>query len=439
MTEYRLIILMLVAALSVAACDSDDYGGNVQTQTDLISFAVSNEAPIVAAPDEEVFYSFNVAYAKGLASMSVSLDGEVIEGSEKIWEDAPTEAEYSFGYQVKGSQFGQTLDFVFTATGIDGYSQSVDYPLWISANEVEFTVALPEKLPSQIYSNEPVDFEVNITCGNVLKSFTVTKDGAAYASKTDFASTEKTFSYEFEYVPSADDIGSVLEFHFVVEDIKGNIAESYYTVSVVKADVIGKVLYSEIFDTSMIVSGTTEFETQGTGGVSSEFVPDKITQYNTLYMQDPDGEEGAMVSKPGAMEGCQVYDGDISALIYTGDGTDACLSKNKVASCPEVSGTYLYLRKAKSGWFRADGIRLHGAVSLKLSYSQATANGKIKVEYSVDGGTSWIEIIATSTVADTHEQKFTLPQTSETISLRFTENGGTAHVRIDNIKLVEVL
>lgn len=439
MAKFNLSIMTLLAVLLFAACDPEENGGVRNERNDLISFTFVGDKPVIAAPDEEVFYTFKVGYPNGLASMAVSLDGEVMEGSEKIWDDAPTEAEYSFRYLVKGSQYGQTLDFVFTATGVDGYSQSIDYPLWISANEVEFTVALPEKLPSRIYSNESVDFEVNVTCGNALKSLTITKDGTAYASKTDFAPTEKTLKYKFEYVPSSEDIDKNVEFHFVVVDVKGNEAEAYYSVSVVKADVIGKMLYSEIFDTSMIVSGTTEFETQGTSGVPAEFVPDKITQYNTLYMQDPDGEEGAMILKPGAMEGCHVYDEDISAVTYTCDGTDACLSKNKVASCPEVSGTYLYLRKAKNGWFRADGIKLHGAVSLKLSYSQATANGKIKVEYSIDAGTTWIEIIATSTVAKTHEQKFTLPQTAETISLKFTENGGTAHARIDNIKLVEIL
>ena len=41
--------------------------------------------------------------------------------------------------------------------------------------------------------------------------------------------------------------------------------------------------------------------------------------------------------------------------------------------------------------------------------------------------------------AEVHEAKFDLTQSAETISLRFTENDGTAHCRIDNIKLVEVL
>ena len=86
-----------------------------------------------------------------------------------------------------------------------------------------------------------------------------------------------------------------------------------------------------------------------------------------------------------------------------------------------------------------DGIKLHGATSLKLTYTQSTPNGKAKVQYSLDDGQTWTDVIATNTVSKMHEQKFTLPQTAETISLKVSEDFGTDHVRIDNIKLVEIL
>ena len=206
MTRFKLFILTVAAALSVAACDSEEYGAGLRRPADLMTFEFIGDEPVIAAPDEEVFYSLKVYYSNGLASMSVSLDGEVIEGSEKTWDDAPLEVEYSFNYLVKGSQFGQTLDFVFTATGADGYRQSVDYPLWISANEVEFTVALPENLPREIYSNEQVACEINVTSGNVLNSFTVFKGDEEFYSKADFTDTDKTFKYQFEYVPVLDDV-----------------------------------------------------------------------------------------------------------------------------------------------------------------------------------------------------------------------------------------
>ena len=450
MTRFKLFILTVVAALSVAACDTGDYASDFQRPDNLMTFEFVGDEPVIAAPDEEVFYSLKVSYSKGLASMSVSLDGEVIEGSEKTWDDAPLEAEYSFNYLVKGSQFGQTLDFVFTAIGADGYSQSIDYPLWISANEVEFIVAMPENLPTEIYSNENVSYVVNIACGNVLKSLTVTKNDAAYYSKTDFASTEKTFKYPFVYTPSQEDINKDVTFHFVATDVKGNVAEAYYTVTVHKADVVVKELYSETFNTTMSINGTTAFNTAiggVTGGKATEFVPSKLTLYNSLYMQDPEAEDGVMIQRPGAMEGCQVYDGDVSAITYTIDGTEVCLTKNAGSGLGDA-GTYLWYRRGVKpndssynqgkGWLRVDGIKLHGATSLKLSYNQLTASSKFKVEYSIDNGASWTEVIATSGIGNPHDKKFTIESGSETISLKFSENSGTAHACIDDIKLVEI-
>lgn len=440
MQKTNIFLSALLAVLAFAACQPDDIERPDDTPAERISFVLKDSEPIVAAPDEDVTYAFKVSYAPGLASVKTSLDGDLIEGSEQTWEDAPVEVDYTFSYTVKGSQFGETLDFVFTATGIDGYTYSVDYALWVTANAVEFVANIPEDVPAEIYSDTSVEFELSIECGNILKSIEVTKNGEAFASKTDFT-TEKTFKYPFAYTPAAEDIGKAVEFHFVVTDIKNNQTEAYYNVNVIKADAVGKMLYEEIFDTSMTISGTTAYNTtEGgiTGGTATQFTTANIARYGTLYVEDPENP-GAMIANQGAMEGCTVYDDDLSALTYTSDGVDVCLSKYSDSRWTEITGTYLWYRKAKGGWFRVDGIKLHGATSLKLTYTQSTPNGKAKVEYSLDGGTTWTEIIATSTVSKMHEQKFNLAQTAETISLRVSENSGTDHVRIDNIKLVEIL
>ena len=195
MHKINIFLSSLLAVLAFAACQPDgleETGDN--NPVERIIFTLNGDEPVVAAPDEEVTYNFKIAYSEGLASVKTTLDGEVIEGSEKTWDDAPVEADYTFKYTVKGSQFGETLDFVFTATGINGYSCSVDYALWVTANAVEFTANIPEDVPAQIYSDGKVEFDLTIECGNVLKSVTVTKNGEAFASKTDF-STEKTFKY----------------------------------------------------------------------------------------------------------------------------------------------------------------------------------------------------------------------------------------------------
>ena len=145
MHKINIFLSSLLALFVIAACEPETVEGSGNTTpAERILFAFNGDEPIVAAPDEEVTYSFKISYFKGLASVRTMLDGEVIEGSEKSWEDAPAEVDYTFNYTVSGSQFGQTLDFVFTATGVDGYTCSVDYPLWVTANAVEFVANLPE-------------------------------------------------------------------------------------------------------------------------------------------------------------------------------------------------------------------------------------------------------------------------------------------------------
>ena len=440
MHKIKILLSSLLAIFAFAACENADLDGvKDDASVERINFTLDGKAPVVAAPDEEVTYSFKISYSEGLASVKTSLDGQVIEGSEKTWDDAPTEADYTFKYTVKGSQFGETLDFVFTATGINGYTYSVDYALWVTANSVEFTANIPADVPAQIYSDGKVQFELSIECGNVLKSVTVTKNGEAFASKTDFT-TEKTFKYPFSYTPATEDVGKEIVFHFVVEDVKGNSIETYYTVTVIKADAVGKMLYEEIFDTSMSISTTTAYDTtEGgiSGGGATQFDATNIVRYNTLYISNPDDPEGEPMANQGAMEGCTVYDGDVSSVKYSTDGTNSCLSKYATSSVKNVYGTYVWIKKATKGWLRADGIKLHGAKSLKLTYSQA--GGTLLVEYSLDGGNTWSEVTTTSSGAEMHEKKFDLPNSAETISLRFSENDGTAHLRFDNIKLVEVL
>lgn len=441
MKKLHLLFVALVASLAFVACDTSDIEGGENVTYERIIFSLLSQEPVVAAPDEEITYNFEISYSEGLASVATMLDGEVVAGSQKSWSDAPTKVDYSFSYTVKGSQFGQTLDFVFTAEAANGYTQSVDYPVWVTANAVEFTVNIPEGLLTEIYSDATLNFDVSVECGNALKSIEVFKNDVSYAKKEDF-NGEKTFIYPFTYAASVEDAGTTLNFRFVATDIKGNTAENSYSVAVIKADAVGKMLWSEIFDTTMSISNTTEHNTTA-GGISgnsaTEFKPGKITEYNTLYvLADPENPESELVPNEGAMAGCEVYDDDIAAIKYTSDGTDVCLSKyDNTSAIKYMDGAYLWFRKAKGGWFRVDGIKLHGATSLKLTYSQAAQ--KIKVDYSLDGGTTWVEIGATEGSLETAELKFSLSESAETISLRFTENDGTNHVRLDNLKLVEVL
>lgn len=444
MKKLHLLLFALIASLAFVACGTDDTESGVDTPHERIIFTLLNaQEPIVAAPDEEVTYKFKISYSEGIQRVFTSLNGEVLEGSEQSWENAAepqTEVEYTFTHMVKGAQFGETLNFVFTAVATNDYTQSVDYALWVTANAVEFTVGIPEGLPTEIYSDKTVEFNVNVECGNILQSIEVFKNGESYDTKSDFTD-QKTFNYPFTYTPASEDIGRTIEFRFVATDVKGNTAENTYSVAIIKADAVGKMLWSETFNTSMSISTTTAFDTiegEITSNAKTEFVASNIAKYGSLYITDPD--TGDQVAVEGALEGCEVYDNDLTALTYTSDGTDVCLSKYEEATDKEtkfMTGGYLWYRKTKGGWFRVDGIKLHSATSLKLTYSQSAQ--KIKIDYSLDGGTTWVEIGATEGSIETAEHKFTVAEGSENISLRFTENGGSAHVRIDNLKLVEVL
>ena len=452
MKKLYLFTIALLGALTFVGCNPDEPmgGGNDTSHERIVFTLLNNQKPVVAAPDEEVVYKFKITYSQGIASVHTSLNGQMIEGSEMDYlttseenpTSAPTEVEYSFTYVPKGAQFGETLDFVFTATGVDGYAQCVDYALWISANTVEFTVSKPEGLPASIYSDYTLNFAVGIECGNYLKAFQVFKNEVVYDSvaENDFAYS-KAYTYNFTYTPAAEDVGKTIVFRFVATDAKENVAEVSYEVAVVKADAVGKMLWSDIFDTSMVISGTAAYNTtEGniTTGVKTDFTAGNIVRYNTLYvLSDPENAESEMVANAGAMEGCQVYDGDVSAITYTTDGTNVCLSKYDTSSVPNVFGTYLWYRKATKGWLQVDGIKLHSVTALKLTYTQA--GGSIKIEYSLNGGTSWTDLGTTTGASELNEHKFNLSEAADTITLRISESDGTAHARIDNLKLVELL
>jgi hypothetical protein len=174
-------------------------------------------------------------------------------------------------------------------------------------------------------------------------------------------------------------------------------------------------LYKEIFDTDQSISGTTAFDTSTggvSGGVTTQFRADNISTYN-------DYKTGLSL----------YYNADATTVNYIGDGVNSCLSKLTVAG---VSGTYLWFKKAVGGSVTIDSIPLYGRTDLTLSYSQA--GGKIKVQYSVDKGTTWTDIAATATTA-TQTAAFTVPSGTASIQLRFVENAGTANLRIDNLLL----
>ncbi|MBQ3070549.1 MAG: hypothetical protein IJD12_02545 [Tidjanibacter sp.] len=141
--------------------------------------------------------------------------------------------------------------------------------------------------------------------------------------------------------------------------------------------------------------------------------------------------------------GLSVYNGDVAAISYDCNN-NASISRYVASSVQGMTDTYLWLRTNNTygteGYFTIKGIKLYEHTALTLSFLQAYKNSAVKVEYSIDGGETWVNILETKNpnAADcqTYSKDFTVTGTPETIDIRFTKNDTTTNApRIDNIKL----
>lgn len=102
-----------------------------------------------------------------------------------------------------------------------------------------------------------------------------------------------------------------------------------------------EVLWRETFDTAMKISGTTRYSTYDDPDLSTstktEFKPSTIESYNAIK------------------DGCEVSDGNVSAITYSGND-NVSLSKNATnAARGKMFGGYLSMHTG--GIFRVNGIK----------------------------------------------------------------------------------
>lgn len=415
-------ILGLSLVCSLFSCGKET--SSQQKPTEKPAFELVGKAPIVAYPDDNVRYHFAVSYPEGLKSVGTYVDGSLVEGSLVEYEDGPDMTDYNFSYSFMSEQVGQTIDFVFVAEGTDGIKSSVDYPVYVRSISETVTVTLPDALESEAVIGDKIEFDVIVATGYPLAKIRTLKNGIELAelTKTGNFHEPKADIYHFSYLLPKSDGGSVVKFTFEGTDSKGNFGTAEYQLYVRKGQ--PKVLYTEVFDTQMRISNTSEFDTSVggiTGTSASEFVPGNIARYSGA---DPEVTEGVKA-------GLAVFDGDKTSVNYSSDGVEVCLTKYNYSAMKLISGTYVWARKAKKGWIAVSGIKLHGCTSLALSYLQC--GGAVKVEWSSDGE-KWAEICKSS-VTDEQRADFTVPEGTESISLKFSENAGAAHLRFDNISL----
>ena len=236
------IVYALIFALSLPlfqSCSKDDDGAGSGPAHDRITFALTSEAPVAEYPGTQVSYTFTVEYPAGLSQVVATLDGKEIENSKQVYEDAPVSATYEFRYTLLASQSGQTVDFVFTATGADGYEGSIDYPVYVYASQADVDIVLPDDAPTEvdIEAQPKLAFDVNISAAAGLMKIRTLKNGEAIESltKTEGFTSSKTDVYAFEYEPTAGDVGQTVTFTFEVTDNDGNLVTADYAVNFIRA------------------------------------------------------------------------------------------------------------------------------------------------------------------------------------------------------------
>lgn len=231
--------MSLFALLSLGSCSSDDDGANDGTAHERVKFTLESEAPVAEYPNAQVGYTFTVEYSAGVSQIVTTIDGVEVEGSRQVYDDAPVTATYEFRYTLQVSQAGQTVDFVFTATGADGYESSIDYPVYVYAAQADVDIVLPDDAPTEVdIDAQPVlSFDVNISAAaGLMKIRTLKNDTAIDAlTKTSGFTTDKTDVYAFSYEPTAGDVGQTVRFTFEVTDNDGNLVTADYSVDFVRA------------------------------------------------------------------------------------------------------------------------------------------------------------------------------------------------------------
>lgn len=129
-----------------------------------------------------------------------------------------------------------------------------------------------------------------------------------------------------------------------------------------------------------------------------------------------------------------VYDGDTSNVKYSYEG-NVTVNQQAASVIVGMEGFFVWFKT--NAKLMLNNIKLHEYTDLTLSFNQTYKSSKIKCEYSVDGGSTWVEIGTTEHPAGnsmvTYSFDFNVPVGSETINLRFTAL--TDGPRMDNVKL----
>lgn len=238
MKHIGFLWILLVAALAAGGCNQNDDGAESDAAHERIVFTLASEAPVAEYPGAQIGYTFTVEYSAGVSQVVTTIDGIEIENSRQEYPDAPASTTYEFRYSLLTAQAGQTVDFVFTATGADGHVCSIDYPVYVYAARAEIDIVVPDNAPSEVNidAQPELAFDVNVSAASGLMKIRTLKNDTAIESLTKTAgfTTDKTDVYAFRYEPTSGDMGQTVKFTFEVTDNDGNLFTTDYTVNFVR-------------------------------------------------------------------------------------------------------------------------------------------------------------------------------------------------------------
>lgn len=184
--------------------------------------------------------------------------------------------------------------------------------------------------------------------------------------------------------------------------------------------------------------------TFNTAGLVYDYVPEHL-YYDTFYDSSSDLTSNTTFNEGSISARWKSYLADLSGLsVY--DGVKSNISYEYVWCQPScqtatalvgMDGMHLWFSASYDASLTVSGIKLYGYTALNLSFVQTYRRSGLKVEYSVDEGTTWTEIgttaLTNSAYAHNASFDFEVAEGSETISIRFTKTAEAP--RIDNIKL----
>lgn len=231
----KILFTLAVATALLAGCTVPD---DMQTvKRPVVSIKVENVIAPAVYPGTELEFLFSLKYDGGLRSARAYVDGKVVSGSEKTFDDAPDSVTLDFTWKPSDAYAGNTIDFAVSAEAVDGAKGHFDYPVFILAAKPDITITFPDDAPNEfLVDGSALKFDVVITSGSVDMMQITTYKGDTVLPEMSFpvSGDLRNAVLPFRYEPTIGDTGGTTTFTVEVMDMNGNLVSSNYSVNFTK-------------------------------------------------------------------------------------------------------------------------------------------------------------------------------------------------------------